>query len=315
MRYYDIRITDGNGKQLQQFTSLLANGNTNPAAQLVELDIPLYPMATPMGSAFVKIWGVGIDMLSQASNFNGMNIQIFAGMAAGLPLADPSQSGLVLQGTIQQAFGNWQGVNQTLDMIVNPSGGTPASPKNIVINWKKGALLATAIKNTLATAFPDYSIEINISSSLVLSHDAPGFYATISQFAAYVKQVSQSIITTNYSGVDIIIRPGKFVVYDGTTAATPRQLKFTDLIGQPTWIENQVINLTCVMRADINVGDYIKLPPGAIATTQASSYSQYRQSSIFQGTFQVQRVRLVGNSRQPDGNAWVTVIDAGVSTS
>jgi hypothetical protein len=313
MRYYNIIITDSTGKQLQQFTSLLPNGRTNPAALLVELDIPILPMALPIGNALIRVWGLGLKMLSQAFNFNNMNIQVYAGMSVGLPLAKPLQAGLVLQGTIQQAFGNWQGVNQTLDLIVNASTGTANAPKNIVLNWKAGTPLSTAIKNTMNTAFPKFPCDINISPSLVLSHDEVGIYSTLTQFAQHVKSISQSIIKTNYLGVDIIIRSNKIIVYDGTTKTKPKQINFTDLIGQPTWIEYQTINFTCVMRADINVGDYVKMPPEAIALTQASSYSQYRQSSIFHGSFFVKSVRLVGNSRQPDGNAWVTVFDAVVS--
>jgi hypothetical protein len=38
--------------------------------------------------------------------------------------------------------------------------------------------------------------------------------------------------------------------------------------------------------------------------------SQFRNSSVFQGNFQVTQVRHVGNYRQPDASAWATTIDA-----
>ena len=43
---------------------------------------------------------------------------------------------------------------------------------------------------------------------------------------------------------------------------------------------------------------------------QASSYSQFRDAAAFTGDFLVSSVRLLGNSRQPDANSWVTVINA-----
>ena len=81
------------------------------------------------------------------------------------------------------------------------------------------------------------------------------------------------------------------------------------MIGQVTWIDYQTVQLNCVMRADLHVGDYIKMPPGQVTTT-AQSYSQFRQGSVFQGTFQISRIRHVGNFRQPMGEAWITTIDA-----
>ena len=68
------------------------------------------------------------------------------------------------------------------------------------------------------------------------------------------------------------------------------------------------------MRADIQVGDYLKLPAGASTIIQASSYSQYRNQAAFTGVFQVSAVRLVGNSRQADANSWVTIIEAFTTT-
>ncbi|EBJ4819518.1 replication protein [Salmonella enterica] len=70
------------------------------------------------------------------------------------------------------------------------------------------------------------------------------------------------------------------------------------------------LSIPCVMRSDIQVGDYIRMPKKLRPMIQASSYSQFRDDSAFTGDFLVSSVRLVGNSRQPDANSWVTVIEA-----
>src|ERR1700752_2385438 len=125
MRFYDIKITDPkSGKLIQQFTSLNTLGQTIPGALNVELDIPVFRMAEPAGAAYVRVWGISIKDIGQAFDLNGKNIEVSAGMAKGLPLANPKQSGLILQGTIQQAFGNWQGFDQTLDFVVNVTSGS-----------------------------------------------------------------------------------------------------------------------------------------------------------------------------------------------
>jgi hypothetical protein len=105
----------------------------------------------------------------------------------------------------------------------------------------------------------------------------------------------------------MIIKQNQIVAYDGSTQANAKQIQFTDLIGQPTWYQFGVTQFKTAMRADINVNDYIKMPAGQVTTT-AQSASQYRQGSVFSGTFWVSSVRHVGNFRQQDSNSWVTII-------
>lgn len=309
MRYYTIEISDQiSGTIIRRFTSLSVQGVTDLGALNVELDIPVFPYAQPIGGAFIRVWGVSLQTISQASDFNGRAFKIFGGMAKGLPLANPQQSGLLAQGFIQQAFGNWQDTNQTLDMVVQAGTGTVDAPANLILNWRKGQALSEAIQNTLNTAYPGYTVKVNISSRLVLDYDQVAYYQTISEFAGNLRVITQAILGGEYRGVEIILREKQFIVYDGTSPTTPKQIKFTDLIGQPTWINPGQIQIKAVMRADVSLGDYVKLPPGQILTT-AQSYSQYKQGSVFQGTFQIDSVRHLGNFRQPDANSWVTVFD------
>jgi len=310
LRYYEIIFQDpGTGDQIGKSITTMPNGKFDPNYLNVELDIPVVEMALPVGSAFVRLWGISIAAISQGFNFNGVRILVFGGMSKGLPLSNPKQQGLLLQGVIQNAFGNWQGTTQTLDMIVQFDGGTIADEKNLVLAWGAGTKLADAIKATLSIAFPSYTYNINISDNLVLGHDAPGYYQTIGQFASYVKQASQDIIGGNYQGVSITIRSGTFYVYDGTTPTAPTPIAFVDLIGQPTWLSLFQINFKTAMRGDIAVGDYIQMPPGQ-STLSQKSYSQFKQGSVFAGVFQVDKIRHVGNARQPTADAWVTVFDA-----
>ena len=62
--------------------------------------------------------------------------------------------------------------------------------------------------------------------------------------------------------------------------------------------------------ADIQVGDFITMPTGALSVTTAASYSQYRQQSAFTGRMLVTDVRMLGNSRTRDASGWVTVLEA-----
>ena len=329
MRYYSIVITDPASGQVVHPTSMAgldlrgtydsvsSSGQPLANALNVEFDIPVAALAEPVGDsgAFVRIWGISLQEISQANDLNGKLISVYAGMGKGLPLATAAagQAGLLVSGYIFQALGNWVGTAMTLDLIIQagegPNGlGELLNPKNLVLNWKAGTQISDAIKSTLSSAFPKLKQDVAISSKLSLSYDQVGYFQTASQFAKLVKDASLAIVGGTYQGVSIILTQDTFRVFDGTTAKTT-QIKFTDLIGQPTWIRSPLIQFSAVMRSDIHVGDTIKLPP-SLATNTPQGLSQFRDRSVFQGNFQVTQVRHIGNFRMPDGNAWVTNVDA-----
>lgn len=321
MRYYDIQINNMDGTSYRRYTSF-ANNVTNSSALQVEFDLPVVPYDTPAGASLIKVMGVSLQDISQATNMNPVDktangkttttyktIKIFGGMQKGLPLANPAQSGLLVSGIVQQAFGNWIGTDMSLNILLNTGASPDNTPQNLIVNWPAGTALATVIKNTLATVFPTYKVNINISSQLVLNSDQKGFYGSLTELAQYFQQISQAIVGGSYSGVKIIVKDSVFTVYDGTTPKTPTQIQFWDLIGQPTWLSPLTIQFICVMRADLQVGDYIKMPPTQF-TTSPQSYSNFRDNSVQQGSFQIDMIRHIGNFRSPDAASWITLVDA-----
>ena len=223
---------------------------------------------------------------------------------------------VLCRGTINQAFGNWQGTSQTLELMivaVPPDAILPDGitlPLNISFRWPFRTSLADAIKATLSVAMPSYSVNVNISPNLVYTEDFAGYYWTITQFAQMLYKLSKGILKAqDYSGISVVVESQTINVFDGTVQPPVKSIAFTDLIGQPTWMGVSQINFKCVMRADIHVGDHVTLPKVQTTTTAASN-SQFRDRSIFQGTFEVQSVRHIGNSRGQDANNWVTVFDA-----
>lgn len=301
------------------WTSTGQGGQTNLGAQQIEIDIPVAAYAEPAGpgGGYVRIWGVSLAQISQATNLNNALISVYGGMAKGLPLASAAagQSGLLASGAVFQAFGNWQGLQQTLDLVFYAQGptGTQDSPARLSFLWKKGAQLGDMIQQTLTKAYPSLSVNVSIQQNLTLPADEQGAYDTLAQFASYVKNVSQQIGGGSYPGVDIVIKDGAFYVFDGSTQQSPKSINFQDLIGQVTWIDAFTISFNTVMRADVAIGDVVQLPP--LAQYQAVSNAQNqalqgRSNAAFQGTWTVNFVRHVGNSRQPDASAWMTCFRA-----
>lgn len=343
MRFYDIRITSPDGKSVlpaslggNSLTSLV-NGQTNPAALDIEFDLPVVVGASPDSNAWLKIKGIGLAQIGNAFNLNGMNISIFGGMAKGLPLANPAQQGLLVKGQILQAFGNWVGIEQTLEMNItagagasttpSPLIGSPTAPGNFVLNWPSGTQLSAAIAQMLTTAMPNIQQKISISQKLVQNHDEPHVAQSLYQMADFLNTRSQAIIGGNYPGITIAFNGQTVVVTDGTTTntttgaatsstATPatsvKKIAFQDLIGQPTWIAPQTITCKFVLRGDLSVGDTITLPP-SLYTTQAAAFPAFNNPSnnlSFTGNFMIQQLHHYGAFRQPDAGAWNSTIYA-----
>lgn len=310
MRYYRIEI-DG-GKTV--YTSF-ANGITDRGALQVELDIPVADLHEPLGGAYVKIWGIPLATISQANNLKDKNVKVYGGFQKGLPLANPKQSGLLVQGKIQQAFGNWLGTDMSLDLIITPAppqmDQPDNEPRNISIAWKKGQPLGEAIKSALATGYPGMTVNVKtLNSSLIAPEDQPGFYRSAQALAIWLNKMSRSIVNRpDYHGVRINFDGNTINVYDAP-GTTPKAIAFVDLIGQPTWINAPLIAFKTMMRADIALSDQVTMPKTLITNSQQAQSALVNQAAAQQGAFQITSVHHFGNFRQRDAYSWVTEFNA-----
>ena len=288
----------------------------------VELDITVMANDIANSGAYFRVWGIPLQQLGPNYPLIGQPVSISAGMSMnGLPLAKPSQRGLLASGIVWQAFGNAEGLDRTLDVIFNPgsvpSQGAGGNPKpqvrNLVLHWPKGQPLQQALQQTLKVGFPDIPVgSMNLSSNLVAPQDQIGYYSNLQQLALYLRRISQDIVkTANYPGVSIAINGGKLIVGDGSTPQQSNaKIAFEDLIGNVTWIGPNTVQFKCVMRADIHFLDVVTLPQNAIVSYGANTVLGINQQLLFQGQFTVTKIRHVGSYRQPDASAWVSIFDA-----
>jgi hypothetical protein len=320
MRYYQIRILDVNGLPVRTWSSLDDQGNNLAGALNIEIDAPVFNFANPNGNsaggnaaAHVTLYGISLQDIGSAQNFNDLTFELEAGMTQGLPLANPQQKGVIVYGLINQAIGNWQAALLTLDFFITPgAGGTGSinSPRNISWIWKAGSSLKSAIETTLSVAFPvtdGYSYTINVNPNIVLPQEETGYFRTLTEFAIYLKTTSAAIVGNN--GLSVTVNQKNIIVVDNTQAYLAKTIDYKDLIGQPSWLNIGTISFKTVMRGDISVNDYVQMPT-ILSTTTANSYSRYRDTSAMQNIFQITQVRHVGNFRQPDGNSWCSVFNA-----
>lgn len=318
MRRYKIEIEGGTTYDSAP------DGQPDPNALLVEMDMSVTDYSVPLGGSFVRVWGVGIQALSQSRDLYNKKISVWGGMAKGLPLAKPQQYGLLAKGKIFKAFGNWEGVDQSLDLFISadtadqkPDGGPNPKPvpKNIVLNAKKGTNLWDALKQTLETAFPDQKVVMNPGKKLTVSQDQIAYFPSLPQLGVFVRRLSQDIGGEGYPGISIWNNDGNMNLADAASGNVG-QIAFEDLIGQPTWIDTGVIQFKTTMRADIKMLQSITLPKTWINSSEGANdiSPTSQQQMAFQGTFNIQKIRHVGNSRSPVGSAWVTVFDANLQS-
>lgn len=326
MRYYAIRVlnpdtgsvvtfSDSLGKFVDNLTatatwsSHLLPGVVDPGAPLVELDIPSLPFGTFQGGANLKVWGPSVAALNQANNLSGYNVEVLGGMAPPFnDLNKNAKAGQLALGQIFQGFGNWEGVNQYLHLILMNASVNPDLTADIGFNWTVNLDLGTAISNALTAAFPGFTV-VSTITRLVQDHDEQGHYDSLTAFAEYLLEATQ---TEDYSGVQLRAVGQTIYVYDNTVSGPVIQLQFSDLIGQPTWMAAAGINFACPMRADIGLGTQIQFPSGlfppyALTTPQAAVPGAPSTSKLtFQGTFTVTEAHHYGHSRQADAESWRT---------
>jgi hypothetical protein len=329
MRYYSVYA----GGSVWSSTH---NGANDPGALDIDFDILL---SGPTSSGSLTIRGIDPQNISEATVYTGQRIQVFGGFTDGLPLANiqlPHQ-GLICDGQIYPSFGNWTGNDLSLTFIINPGNangsGGPTEIKNIVHNMAQGSPLSTALLNTLQTAFPNSQFLVNIKDSLVLNTPDQGFYQGLEQYMNYIKTLSHSIAgtpsTNGYQGVQIFPTGyGKYVVTDFSNSGGSIAIQFEDLVGQPTWIGFNTIQVKTVLRADFNAamsaGGAVDLTlpnPIFVNTTAQGAWTlsnpelgrnTYEHGNIllFNGSWRVKQIRHIGHYRQPTGESWVTIIDA-----
>ncbi|WP_337049952.1 hypothetical protein [Serratia fonticola] len=325
MRYYRIEITDSNGKRLTDAAGneFFWDSSTNPAGALnVSLDLPVMAEDVNVGGGMVIIGGLPLSMLSQSVNLWLATITIEAGFKPGLPLASAQpMPGMIVQGQIWNPYGNWEGTQQTLNLVVNPSSSLDDTGKPIALAFdgKRGEKLADVLRRCLTKGYPKKKINIDIHHNLVLAEDMPALpFNKLSDLARMIKDNTPGMLNIpGYSGVQIVTQSGQINVFDSSSQPSDHRVILPqDLIGQPTWNGFNQVSFKTPLRADLRVGDRISLPQNIVdgpasllALSSAQSFSQQQTQVNFSGQFYVSSMRHIGEYRNPSGTAWVTTFD------
>ena len=286
-------------------------GVLNPGALNVEMDINVLPLGVFYFGAQIRVWGVGLPALGQASSLDNYGVEISAGMKPPYNL-NKTPYGRLIAGQIYQGYGNWEGVNQHLDFVLKPFAVNPNQPANIPFVWKANTPLINALTTALQAAFPGIAIQGTIAA-YTQGHDVAAWYPDANSFGAEITDLTKSRTS---SGVSIILNGNVAYLSDDSYTPPPILLNFADLIGQPTWIGGATIQFATVMRSDIAFASVVKfpheiIPPYALVTPAAAVPGlPSTNKASFQGTFRVIDVHHYGNFRQADATSWRTEYQA-----
>lgn len=320
MRYYEIVIspTTSSNTQFKPITiSSQLNGKDNYGALDIFLDIFQMDYTNPASNGSIKLFGIDYATLKQDYTYATISISI--GMTKGLPLVNTTIPPLqIVKGMITQAYGNWQGKNVTLDIVFVPYFFYATNPPTFNFYWKKGDTLQKAVIDTLNTAFKPTGYQPVItggfSPALVYTQDVPSLpYSSLFAFSKQINKLSKQINTdSNYPGASIVSTAHGFLLTDGTIAdnnSNVTNIKYTDIIGNLTWVNYGELQFKTTMRGDLSIGNYVNLPKGVPIINTLNSYAQIRNNIAYSGNWLINKIHHVGSFRKPDADSWVTVIN------
>ena len=207
-------------------------------------------------------------------------------------------------------------------------GGGPDSPLKMIHDMKPGETLDSAMQKAMAAAFPNSKLVNLMKDGMKLDYHDAGFYQTIGQHLGYIKSLSKDLAkTVKYPGVSAYAVKNSILLADDTKAFGRVELEFIDLIGQPTWggkddDGKMLVNFMTPMRSDIYPSIDVIMPNDTLqfVTPTAGMYSRTtsgglsgpfprhvtgdRERITFNGPIRIKRVMIVGDSRNPQGEAW-----------
>jgi hypothetical protein len=306
MRFYDIKITDS-----KTGTEFVRWKTENGTGLHIELQAPVTVLALPSGDTVLRVFNAPWQYHTNIVEMEGMNIEIYGGMKKGLPLANPDQYGLLLQGEIFRCFGDLEGKTNILQFVVIPSGSRDVK-ENIIFHIKAGQKLGDAITEALVSAgYNRDTIISKLDKTLVQNYDEPHFSAHLREFGGWIK--------LRYD-IDIVNQNKRFLLFDKKQPATNEvKISVNDLIGQPTWLKaaESEISIKTVLRGDILVGDtkiIINQPMIARASAIGSAGLSIKNRLSFTGTFICTGITHFAEYCNKDAGSWASVITLKATT-
>lgn len=288
-------------------------GDPDPNALKVRLDLSVASFDAALAGV-VTIWGVDRNTRAKEATLNGKKIEIYAGKKYYNPAGEPNkQTGLIFIGTVQSAYYNHEGTENSLTLFL--TAGEPRTSTNAIgFMAEKGDEIGKAANKALNDS--------GFKSTLFIKKDniADERLMIVGRnLEIFNNALNDMLKSRDLNPLYIYPRNREYILTDRIKPYNelPKKIEFNDLIGQPVFNGNYTIQLQTPMRADLCVGDLIRLPAfsdgyGNLSLGNVPYDSAWAKNhgGVFGGNFVISTIRHVGESRNTSGAGWVTAIEA-----
>ncbi|EKM5742883.1 hypothetical protein PU345_002160 [Enterobacter kobei] len=336
-RRYEITIEDKNGQPVgdakgYQIGPWHSHQQERPLAGALDIEFDIQTLGAGLiaaQSSTLVIRGLPMSVMKQSVNLSQCVCTLNAGFGSiGLPLAT-SQSvhyGMVLEGQIYTPYANWQGANQSLNLGLINYAPMLKMTGTLRLSGQRGEKLGDMILRNMKEAYPGRRIVMSIADNLILPENVQSAeYDNMGAYSMAIGSLSRGIMNdSKYPGIQIYMQKDFIAVSDlmYPLAGVTHNIALEELIGQPSWEGFNSISVKVPLRADINVGDGLRLASytdctiyspyggfGTILTSNGGAAMVARmQDTTFTGNFIVSGIRHVGAFRNPSADAWVSII-------
>ncbi|UMM63145.1 hypothetical protein [Aristophania vespae] len=291
-------------------------GIYDPGALDIHFEIDEVDVTTASKSV-ITIRGIDIKTIGQASNLQGAQIRLLAGTSTPphhIYNGQKRKWGLILEGTVFSSFGTWEETEMSLQLYVTPY--TTGKSFQFLTHARKGLELKYLIYREIARNFPNCTIEMNVKKNPLLPEAMQGSYSKFDEFVHFVKDTWKQL-TNEFI---LITSRGRIIyVADQSASQEPLEIKFTELIGQPSWNGSKEISFICPVRSDIKVTDIVTLPSFSSSHNNSPGTNAWgsiklpkdpvplpKDRSLFSGQFMITDLHHLGQFRSEKGLQWVT---------
>jgi hypothetical protein len=300
MRAYSIRILNKDGSEFLAIDS-------QPSGSLhIELDAVLTADFGSSSYVTLSIYGLPIKYQLSAKDMQEKYINIYGGHKPGLPLANPSQYGLIVKGAIFFSTGIREGNQNYITLSIYPSSFDFGYPSNTTIVVKKGENAGAALKQSIAASGYGGNINVVVSQKNIAQSDMYGAYASFEQMCYDVYEKFKISIIFNSS-------TGSLDIFDDEIVRNPPKIKtieIFDSIGQPTFTGIETATAKLSLRGDIFVGDTIKIVDKVLTRQTRDAFAVNTRSRLgFKGLFFVNSTTHTASYYSKDDASWSTTLE------
>lgn len=270
--------------------------------------------ASRTANPFIVIHNISQYYFSMLPTWINKKILLYAGMEDSPILRKIGCTvnyGLIASGYISGVVPDWNGVETVLSIIFLPTPIIDPEKQGVLMHINKGQ----DIRNVYLSAYNNLTNganNLNMGKTPILSetdYDIRLFTVADLNYA----------LTTQTNGTYHLIQNNIGFVINGLKGKTIN-LKPGDFVTQPSAMDSQTVAITLMMRSDIQINDIVNLPQNIyvglnnIAPTEIQKYSSidiFKKKNIFllfSGDYYVNSVWQIGDSRNPDAQAWATII-------